>query len=57
MKVTVVGSGFVGATTTMRVAQRGLADEVVMVDIVEGLPQGLAGGRTTTRTRPAPTSW
>jgi malate dehydrogenase len=42
VKVTIVGSGFVGATTTMRVAQRGLADEVVMVDIVEGLPQGLA---------------
>jgi malate dehydrogenase len=42
VKVTVVGSGFVGATTTMRVAQQGLADEVVMVDIVEGLPQGLA---------------
>ena len=42
MKVTVVGSGFVGATTTMRVAQQGLADEVVMIDIVEGLPQGLA---------------
>ena len=42
MKVTVVGSGFVGATTTMRVAQKSLADEVVMVDIVEGLPQGLA---------------
>ena len=42
MKVTVVGSGFVGATTAMRVAQRGLADQVVMVDIVEGLPQGLA---------------
>ena len=42
MKVTIVGSGFVGATTTMRVAQRGLADEVVMVDIVKGLPQGLA---------------
>ena len=42
MKVTVVGSGFVGATTTMRVAQKGLADEVVMVDVVEGLPQGLA---------------
>ncbi len=42
MKVTVVGSGFVGATTTMRVAQQRLADEVVMVDIVEGLPQGLA---------------
>jgi malate dehydrogenase len=42
MKVTVVGSGFVGATTAMRVAQQGLADEVAMVDIVEGLPQGLA---------------
>jgi malate dehydrogenase len=42
MKVTVVGSGFVGATTAMRVAQKGVADEVVMIDIVEGLPQGLA---------------
>lgn len=42
MKVTVVGSGFVGATTAMRVAQKGLADEVVMADIVESLPQGLA---------------
>ena len=42
MRVTVVGSGFVGATTTMRVAQKGLADEVVMVDIIEGLPLGLA---------------
>jgi malate dehydrogenase len=42
MKVTVVGSGFVGATTAMRVAQKRLADEVMMIDIVEGLPQGLA---------------
>ena len=42
MRVTVVGSGFVGATTAMRLAQKGLADEVVMVDIIEGLPQGLA---------------
>jgi malate dehydrogenase len=42
VKVTVVGAGFVGATTAMRVAQKGLSDEVVMVDIVEGLPQGLA---------------
>jgi malate dehydrogenase len=41
MRVTVVGSGFVGATTAMRVVQKGLADEVVMIDIVEGLPQGL----------------
>jgi malate dehydrogenase len=42
MKVAVAGSGFVGATTAMRVAQRNLADEVVMVDVIEGFPQGLA---------------
>jgi malate dehydrogenase len=42
MKITVVGSGFVGQTTAMRVLERGLADEVVLTDIVEGLPQGLA---------------
>ena len=42
MKVTIVGSGFVGQTTAMRVLQKGLADEVVLIDIVEGLPQGLA---------------
>jgi malate dehydrogenase len=42
MRVTIVGSGFVGATASMRVVQKGLADEVVMVDIIEGLPQGLS---------------
>jgi malate dehydrogenase len=42
MKITVIGSGFVGQTTAMRVLQQGLADEVVLTDIVEGLPQGLA---------------
>ena len=42
MKITVVGSGFVGQTTAMRVLQQGVADEVVLIDIVEGLPQGLA---------------
>ena len=42
MRVTVVGSGFVGATTAMRVIQKGLADDVVLIDIIEGLPQGLA---------------
>ena len=41
MLVTVVGSGFVGQTTAMRLVQRGLA-EVVLIDIIEGLPQGLA---------------
>jgi malate dehydrogenase len=42
MKITIVGSGFVGQTTAMRVLQKGLAEEVVLTDIVEGLPQGLA---------------
>jgi malate dehydrogenase len=42
MRVTVVGSGFVGATAAMRIVQKGLADDVVMIDIVEDLPQGLA---------------
>jgi malate dehydrogenase len=42
MKVTIVGSGFVGQTTAMRVLQKGLADQVVLTDIVEGLPQGIA---------------
>ncbi len=41
MRVTVVGSGFVGQTTAMRLVHRGLA-EVVLIDIIEGLPQGLA---------------
>jgi malate dehydrogenase len=40
-KVTVVGAGFVGRTAAMRVAQRGLAD-VVLIDVIEGWPQGLA---------------
>src|SRR5258705_6985792 len=38
-KVTVIGAGNVGATTAQRIAGGGLAD-VVVVDIVEGLPQG-----------------
>ncbi len=41
-KVTVVGAGNVGSNTARRVAEKDLADEVVMIDIVEGLPQGLA---------------
>lgn len=40
MRVTVVGSGFVGHTTAMRLVERGY--EVILTDIVEGLPQGLA---------------
>jgi malate dehydrogenase len=41
-KVTVVGAGNVGSNTARRIAEKGMADEVVMIDIVEGLPQGLA---------------
>ena len=40
-KVTVVGAGNVGATTAQRIFDKGHAD-VVLVDIVEGLPQGKA---------------
>jgi malate dehydrogenase len=38
-KVSVIGSGNVGATTALLIAERELAD-VVLVDIVEGIPQG-----------------
>ncbi len=40
-KVTVVGAGNVGATCAQRIAEVGLAD-VILIDIVEGLPQGKA---------------
>ena len=40
-KITVVGAGHVGATLTQRLAERDYAD-IVLVDIVEGLPQGKA---------------
>jgi len=38
-KVTVVGAGHVGATLAQRIAETGVAD-VVLVDVVEGVPQG-----------------
>jgi len=41
MKITVVGSGFVGQTTAMRMLEKGFGS-VVLIDIVEGKPQGLA---------------
>ena len=40
-KVTVVGAGNVGATTAQRIFERGYAD-VVLVDVVEDMPQGKA---------------
>jgi malate dehydrogenase len=40
-KVSVIGAGFVGTMVAQRVAEKNLAD-VVLVDIIEGLPQGKA---------------
>jgi malate dehydrogenase len=39
-KITVVGAGHVGATCAQRIAERELARDVVLIDIVEGIPQG-----------------
>jgi malate dehydrogenase len=42
VKVTVIGAGNVGATTAMRLAQGDVCGEVVLVDVVPGLAEGLA---------------
>ncbi|NND73233.1 MAG: malate dehydrogenase [Rhodothermales bacterium] len=42
MKVTVVGAGNVGATVADCVARKDMVEEVVLIDIVDGLPQGKA---------------
>ena len=39
-KITVVGAGNVGATTAQRLAEKQLAREIVLVDVIEGVPQG-----------------
>jgi malate dehydrogenase len=39
-KITIVGAGNVGATAAQRLAERNLARTVVLVDVVEGVPQG-----------------
>jgi malate dehydrogenase len=39
-KITVVGAGNVGATTAQRIAEKELASKVILVDIMEGVPQG-----------------
>ncbi len=41
-KVTVVGAGFYGSTTALRLAEYDVFDTVVLTDIVEGKPEGLA---------------
>jgi len=40
MKITVVGAGNVGATAAQRIIDKQLANEVVLIDILEGIPQG-----------------
>lgn len=40
MKITVVGAGNVGATAAQRIVEKQLAHELVLVDVIEGLPQG-----------------
>jgi malate dehydrogenase len=40
-KISVIGAGNVGATAALKIAQKGLGD-VVLVDVVEGVPQGKA---------------
>src|SRR3989440_7931650 len=39
-KITVVGAGNVGATAAQRLAEKELARRVVLVDVIEGVPQG-----------------
>lgn len=40
-KITIIGAGFVGATAVQRIAEKELGD-LVLVDIIEGMPQGKA---------------
>jgi len=42
MKITVIGAGHVGATAAHRIAEKQLAKNVVLLDILEGIPQGKA---------------
>jgi len=41
-KVSVIGAGFYGSTTAMRLAEYNIFETVVLTDIVEGKPEGLA---------------
>ena len=42
VKVAVIGAGFYGSTTAQRLAEYDIFDEVVLTDIIEGKPEGLA---------------
>jgi malate dehydrogenase len=41
-KVSVIGAGFYGSTTAQRLAEYDIFDEVILTDIIEGRPEGLA---------------
>lgn len=41
-KITVVGAGNVGATAAQRIAEKHLAENVILLDVIEGIPQGKA---------------
>jgi malate dehydrogenase len=40
MKITVIGAGNVGATIAQRIVDNELVNEIILVDVVEGMPQG-----------------
>ncbi len=42
MKITVIGAGNVGATVAQRIADKELCEQIVLVDVVDGIPQGKA---------------
>ena len=41
-KISVIGSGFYGTTTAQRLAEYNIFDTVVLTDIIEGKPEGIA---------------
>lgn len=42
MKISIIGAGNVGATAAQIIVDKALANEVVLIDVVEGIPQGKA---------------
>jgi len=41
-KITVIGAGNVGATTAQKLVEKELAEEIILLDVLEGIPQGKA---------------
>jgi len=41
-KITIIGAGNVGATTAQRIAEKELTEEIILLDVIEGIPQGKA---------------